>query len=82
MTVQAEFQVVVLAAGKGSRMLEITSGQPKCLLPIGPKPLIWYTLNKLQNSGFTGKHFPSSIKCTSILLIFRSNTGSAGKSKG
>lgn len=53
MTIQAEFQVVVLAAGKGSRMLEITSGQPKCLLPVGPKPLIWYTLSKLQNSGFT-----------------------------
>lgn len=56
MTIQAEFQAVVLAAGRGSRMLEITAGQPKCLLPVGPKPLIWYTLNKLQNSGFTGKY--------------------------
>jgi len=52
MTIPAEFQVVVLAAGKGSRMLEITSGQPKCLLPIGPKSLIWYTLRKLQKAGF------------------------------
>ncbi|XP_050304314.1 translation initiation factor eIF-2B subunit gamma [Anthonomus grandis grandis] len=53
MTIKPEFQAVVLAAGKGSRMLEVTSGQPKCLLPVGPKPLIWYTLNKLQGAGFT-----------------------------
>ncbi|XP_066253384.1 translation initiation factor eIF2B subunit gamma [Euwallacea similis] len=54
MIIPEEFQAVVLAAGKGSRMLEITSGQqPKCLLPVGPKPLIWYTLNKLAASGFT-----------------------------
>lgn len=54
MTVQAEFQAIVLAAGKGSRMLEFTSGKPKCLLPIGSKPLIWYILNSLQQSGFSG----------------------------
>ncbi|XP_060529736.1 translation initiation factor eIF-2B subunit gamma [Cylas formicarius] len=53
MTIQPELQAVVLAAGKGSRMLEITSRKPKCLLPVGPKPLIWYTLNNLQVSGFT-----------------------------
>ncbi|KAJ3642786.1 hypothetical protein Zmor_025541 [Zophobas morio] len=53
MTLQAEFQAVVLAAGKGSRMPEITSGKPKCLLPVGTKPLVWYPLYKLQQSGFT-----------------------------
>ncbi|KAF7273901.1 hypothetical protein GWI33_013418 [Rhynchophorus ferrugineus] len=53
MTVQCEFQAVVLAAGKGSRMLEFTAGKPKCLLPVGSKPLIWYILNSLQKSGFT-----------------------------
>jgi translation initiation factor eIF-2B subunit gamma len=53
MTLQVEFQAVVLAAGKGSRMPEITSGKPKCLLPVGTKPLVWYPLYKLQQSGFT-----------------------------
>ncbi|KAL1491370.1 hypothetical protein ABEB36_011977 [Hypothenemus hampei] len=53
MTIQSEFQAVVLAAGRGSRMLEITSNQPKCLLPVGPKPLLWYILIKLQSCGFT-----------------------------
>ncbi|RZC41892.1 translation initiation factor eIF-2B subunit gamma [Asbolus verrucosus] len=53
MTLQAEFQVVVLAAGRGSRMPEVTSGKPKCLLPVGTRPLVWYPLYKLQQSGFT-----------------------------
>lgn len=55
MAFQVEFQAVVLAAGKGSRMSEITTGKPKCLIPIGPKPLVWYPLYKLQTSGFSGK---------------------------
>ncbi|CAH0555521.1 unnamed protein product [Brassicogethes aeneus] len=53
MTLQAEFQAVVLAAGRGSRMSEVTTGIPKCLLPIGPKPLVWYSLYKLQCAGFS-----------------------------
>lgn len=56
MALQPEFQAVVLAAGKGSRMPEITSGKPKCLLPVGTKPLVWYPLYKLQQSGFTGTY--------------------------
>ncbi|KAJ8966790.1 hypothetical protein NQ317_001729 [Molorchus minor] len=54
MFIQGEFQVVVLAAGKGSRMSEITTGKPKCLLPVGPRPLVWYPLHKLQSAGFSG----------------------------
>lgn len=54
MTYRQEFQAVVLAAGKGSRMTEITSGKAKCLLPVGNKPLVWYPLFKLQQSGFAG----------------------------
>lgn len=56
MTFRQEFQAVVLAAGKGSRMTEITAGKPKCLLPVGNKPLVWYPLFKLQQTGFTGEH--------------------------
>nr|AMH84307.1 ascarylose A [Monochamus alternatus] len=53
MTFPVEFQAVVFAAGKGSRMSEITAGKPKCLLPVGPKPLVWYPLYKLQTAGFS-----------------------------
>ncbi|XP_055589212.1 translation initiation factor eIF-2B subunit gamma-like [Uranotaenia lowii] len=47
-----EFQAVVLAAGKGSRFPELLEGRPKCLLPIGTYPLIWYPLRMLQRHGF------------------------------
>lgn len=57
MTFQQEFQAVVLAAGKGSRIQEITAEKPKCLLPVGSKPLIWYPLYKLQLIGFQGNTF-------------------------
>uniref|UniRef100_A0A182JKQ4 Translation initiation factor eIF2B subunit gamma n=2 Tax=Anopheles atroparvus TaxID=41427 RepID=A0A182JKQ4_ANOAO len=49
---QQEFQAVVLAAGKGTRLPEILEGRPKCLLPIGPYPMIWYPLQLLQRHGF------------------------------
>ena len=50
--IPVEFQAVVLAAGKGSRMTEITAGRPKCLLPIANKPMIWYSLRMLEREGF------------------------------
>ncbi|XP_058801456.1 translation initiation factor eIF-2B subunit gamma [Phymastichus coffea] len=48
-----EFQAVVLAGGKGSRMIDVTAGKPKCLLPIANMPMIWYPLRLLEQSGFT-----------------------------
>ncbi|XP_072758124.1 translation initiation factor eIF2B subunit gamma [Anoplolepis gracilipes] len=47
-----EFQAIVLAGGKGSRMTELTAGQPKCLLPIANVPMIWYPLQILERAGF------------------------------
>ncbi|XP_051855845.1 translation initiation factor eIF-2B subunit gamma [Antechinus flavipes] len=47
-----EFQAVVMAAGGGSRMTDLTSSVPKPLLPVGNKPLIWYPLNLLERVGF------------------------------
>lgn len=47
-----DFEAVVLAAGKGSRMMELTAGKPKCLLPIGNYPMIWYPLRLLEKTGF------------------------------
>lgn len=50
---RAEFQAVVLAAGRGSRLPDIIGDRPKCLLPIGPFPMIFYPLHMLQKHGFT-----------------------------
>ena len=47
---------MVLAGGKGSRMNELTRGKtPKCLLPIGNKPMLWFPLKMLENHGFAGE---------------------------
>jgi translation initiation factor eIF-2B subunit gamma len=47
-----DIQAVVLAAGKGSRMLDVTGGGVKCLLPLGGFPLLYYPLKMLERSGF------------------------------
>lgn len=49
-----ELQAVLMAAGGGSRMMDLTYNTPKPLLPVGNKPLIWYPLNLLERVGFEG----------------------------
>lgn len=55
---QMEFQAVVMAAGGGSRMTDLTSSIPKPLLPVGNRPLLWYPLNLLERAGFEGEAVP------------------------
>ena len=56
-----ELQAVVLAGGKGSRMNELTRGKtPKCLLPIGNKPMLWFPLKMLESHGFAGKTYKTA----------------------
>lgn len=50
-----ELQAVLMAAGGGSRMTDLTYNTPKCLLPVGNKPLMWYPLNLLERVGFEGE---------------------------
>ena len=49
-----ELQAVILAAGKGSRMTELTASTAKCLLPVGNQPMIHYPLKMLERAGFKG----------------------------
>jgi L-glutamine-phosphate cytidylyltransferase len=44
-------QAVILAAGSGSRLTEISHGLPKCLIPVGEKPLIQHQLEALSDAG-------------------------------
>ncbi|TFG96452.1 glucose-1-phosphate thymidylyltransferase [Candidatus Thorarchaeota archaeon] len=46
-------KAVILAAGDSTRMLPLSANQPKHLLPIAGKPLIFHTLEALQNAGIT-----------------------------
>jgi len=44
-------KAVVLAAGKGVRMLPLTEDRPKVLVEVLGKPFLWYVLNSLREAG-------------------------------
>ncbi len=46
-------KAVILAAGKGIRMLPLTEDKPKVLIEINGKPFLWYLLENLRKAGFT-----------------------------
>lgn len=58
------YQAVVFAGGKGSRMTDLTSTIPKCLLPVANIPMIVYPLTMLQNANFTDVLILTSTKCS------------------
>ncbi|EQC31793.1 hypothetical protein SDRG_10582 [Saprolegnia diclina VS20] len=49
----AEYQAVILAGGSGVRLYPLTEETPKPLLLVNGKPLIYYQLALLENSGFS-----------------------------
>jgi len=42
---------IILAGGTGSRLAPLTTATNKSLLPIGPWPMIWHPIKKLQHVG-------------------------------
>ena len=44
-------RAIILAAGRGSRMLELTDDKPKCLVEIAGQPLLYWQLAALQAAG-------------------------------
>jgi NDP-sugar pyrophosphorylase family protein len=46
-------KAMVLAAGLGTRLRPFTEDKPKCLIPLGGRPLIDWTLRWLYRSGVT-----------------------------
>ncbi len=45
--------VVIMAAGRGSRMKDLTKDKPKHLLPVLGRPFLDYTIERLRTAGFT-----------------------------
>ena len=44
-------KALILAAGKGTRLMPFTKTIPKCLMPINKKPLLELWLEKLSDIG-------------------------------
>jgi L-glutamine-phosphate cytidylyltransferase len=44
-------KALILAAGRGSRMKNLTDAQPKCMVPYDGRPLIEWQLQALQQAG-------------------------------
>jgi dTDP-glucose pyrophosphorylase len=52
LAMESRFEVVILAGGECKRLYPLTSGGVvKALLPVGNRPLIWYPLRHLAESG-------------------------------
>ena len=47
----APLKAMILAAGRGARMRELTDGLPKPMIPVGGRPLIEYHLMNLARAG-------------------------------
>jgi NDP-sugar pyrophosphorylase family protein len=45
-------KVVISAAGRGTRMLDLAKDKPKHLIEINNKPFLYYSLNNLKQAGF------------------------------
>ena len=48
---KSEFQVIVIVEDDDGRLFPLTQDVPKCLLPIGRRPMLAYTLDTIRNSG-------------------------------
>jgi len=46
-------QAVILAGGKGSRLLEVSAGLPKSMVRVAGRPVLAYALEKLAEAGIT-----------------------------
>lgn len=46
-------KVLISAAGRGTRMLDLAKDKPKHLIEVNNKPFLYYLLNNLKKAGFT-----------------------------
>ncbi|MFH1501553.1 MAG: nucleotidyltransferase family protein [Candidatus Eisenbacteria bacterium] len=63
-------KAVVLAAGKGTRMREITDSIPKPMVEVGGRPILWHVLRALRSAGVTDAAVIVGYKAESIRSYF------------
>lgn len=67
-------QLVILMAGKGSRLYPLTLGFPKCLLSIKQKPAIYNMLVPMINEGLRDIIFVVNVENKSLIKDFMDNS--------
>ena len=65
---------VILAAGKGTRLLPVTATRPKVMVPVGNKPLLEHVLLQAKQAGFSEFIFVVSSQKESIQSYFSDGT--------
>ena len=67
-------QLIVLMAGKGSRLYPLTLGFPKCLLSIKQKPAIYNMIIPLINEGLRDIIFVVNLENKMLIKDFMDKT--------
>ncbi|MBW3003097.1 NTP transferase domain-containing protein [Candidatus Woesearchaeota archaeon] len=46
-------KAIILAAGKGTRMMPLTEDKPKVMIEVNGKPFLWHLIQRLKKAGLT-----------------------------
>ena len=73
-------KVIILAAGRGSRLLPLTRDVPKCLLPVGPgKSVLEHQLGVLHDCGIADVVVVSGFKTRLVEAVIRDFPGNGAR---
>ena len=66
-------KAVILAAGKGTRMLPLTETMPKVLVPVNGRPFLSYLIDNLRKAGYDELAFVVGYKKEMIIDFLKQN---------
>ncbi|WP_179376242.1 nucleotidyltransferase family protein [Winogradskyella wichelsiae] len=68
-----KIEVVIMAGGKGERLMPLTANTPKPLLKIGDKPIIEYCTDRLASYGIKHINITVNYLSNQIIAYFKEN---------
>ena len=69
-------KAVILSAGQGKRLLPLTADCPKCILPVGGRPLIKWQIDELAKCGIDQVSVVLGFGADKVVKILRTRYGS------